>query len=190
MSISGESDTQSSHKRFFGASRRSPVSSDSSSSISSSNPSRSPTPPPRRSSWGFTQKNPRTNHPSPSKPPRPPLRRKLKWPSLRSRAQNPQAKSLPHITMSSPAGPTTTLGGGPGTSLSGPNQDKSTVKHGLPMPGLSGSANGPIGNLLKGPVDDAGKLKDAALLVGIKLDLEAEVHATARVRGDIVVGLY
>ncbi|KAI8965192.1 hypothetical protein F5Y11DRAFT_344632 [Daldinia sp. FL1419] len=58
------------------------------------------------------------------------------------------------------------------------------------MPGLSGSANGPVGNLLKGPVDDAGKLKDAALLVGIKLDLEAEVHATARVRGDIVVGLY
>lgn len=46
------------------------------------------------------------------------------------------------------------------------------------------------GNLLKGPVDDGGKLKDAALLVGIKLDLEAEIHATARVRGDIVVGLY
>ncbi|KAI1466220.1 uncharacterized protein F4812DRAFT_461191 [Daldinia caldariorum] len=66
----------------------------------------------------------------------------------------------------------------------------SAVKHSLPMPGLSGSANGPIGNLLKGPVDESGKLKDAALLVGIKLDLEAEVHATARVRGDIVVGLY
>ncbi|KAI1808833.1 hypothetical protein F4811DRAFT_548410 [Daldinia bambusicola] len=66
----------------------------------------------------------------------------------------------------------------------------SAVKHSLPMPGLSGSANGPVGNLLKGPVDESGKLKDAALLVGIKLDLEAEVHATARVRGDIVVGLY
>lgn len=47
-----------------------------------------------------------------------------------------------------------------------------------------------IGNLLKGPVDQNGKLKDAALMVGIKLDLEAEVHLTARVRGDILVGLY
>ncbi|KAK6206604.1 hypothetical protein LQW54_007556 [Pestalotiopsis sp. IQ-011] len=62
--------------------------------------------------------------------------------------------------------------------------------HGLPMPGLSGKANGPIGNLLKGPVDDEGKLKSAALMVGIKLDLEAEVHLTARVRGDILIGLY
>jgi hypothetical protein len=75
------------------------------------------------------------------------------------------------------------------------------------MPGLSGVANGPvgkvltqiellsetdknIGNLLKGPVDANGKLKDAALMVGIKLDLEAEVHLTARIRGDILVGLY
>jgi hypothetical protein len=46
------------------------------------------------------------------------------------------------------------------------------------------------GNLLKGPVGPDGKLKDAALMVGIKLDLEAEVHLTARVRGDILVGLY
>lgn len=46
------------------------------------------------------------------------------------------------------------------------------------------------GNLLKGPVDEDGKLKNAALMVGIKLDLEAEVHLTARVRGDILVGLY
>lgn len=60
----------------------------------------------------------------------------------------------------------------------------------LPMPNLSGKANGPIGNLLKGPVDDSGKLKSAALMVGIKLDLEAEVHVTARVRGDVLVGLY
>ncbi|KAH8651399.1 hypothetical protein BX600DRAFT_516969 [Xylariales sp. PMI_506] len=60
----------------------------------------------------------------------------------------------------------------------------------LPMPGLSGKPNGPIGNLLKGPVDANGKLKDAALMVGIKLDLEAEVHLSARVRGDILVGLY
>lgn len=91
--------------------------------------------------------------------------------------------------MSSPSGPTTNIGGGP-TSLADRHRDNSTAKHGLPMPGLSGNANGPIGNLLKGPVDDGGKLKDAALLVGIKLDLEAEIHATARVRGDIVVGLY
>jgi hypothetical protein len=61
---------------------------------------------------------------------------------------------------------------------------------GLPMPNLSGQANGPIGNLLKGPVDANGNLKDAALMVGIKMDLEAEVHLTARVRGDILVGLY
>ncbi|KUI72432.1 hypothetical protein VM1G_07611 [Cytospora mali] len=60
----------------------------------------------------------------------------------------------------------------------------------LPMPGLSGHANGPVGNLLKGTVDKDGNLKDASLAVGIKLDLEAEVHLTARVRGDILVGLY
>lgn len=48
----------------------------------------------------------------------------------------------------------------------------------------------PSGNLLKGPVDSDGNLKDASLTVGIKLDLEAEVHLTARVRGDILVGLY
>ncbi|TDZ36671.1 hypothetical protein C8035_v005100 [Colletotrichum spinosum] len=60
----------------------------------------------------------------------------------------------------------------------------------VPMPNLSGQANGPVGNLLKGPVDDKGQLTKAALMVGIKLDLEAEVHVTARVRGDILVGLY
>ncbi|KAH8889230.1 hypothetical protein GQ53DRAFT_652902 [Thozetella sp. PMI_491] len=47
-----------------------------------------------------------------------------------------------------------------------------------------------IGNLFKGPIDDQGCLKDAALMVGIKLDLEAEIHLTARVRGDVLVGLY
>ncbi|KAI1643972.1 uncharacterized protein F4817DRAFT_319252 [Daldinia loculata] len=89
--------------------------------------------------------------------------------------------------MSSTGGPVTTGG----NSLTGAErQAGGALKHSLPMPGLSGSANGPVGNLLKGPVDESGKLKDAALLVGIKLDLEAEVHATARVRGDIVVGLY
>ncbi|KAK1537784.1 hypothetical protein CPAR01_07897 [Colletotrichum paranaense] len=70
------------------------------------------------------------------------------------------------------------------------NNQNSGFGNSLPMPGLSGPANGPIGNLLKGPVDDNGKLKDAGLMVGIKLDLEAEVHLTARVRGDILVGLY
>lgn len=48
----------------------------------------------------------------------------------------------------------------------------------------------PTGQLLKGAVDAEGKQKDAALLVGIKLDLEAEIHLTARVRGDIAIGLY
>jgi hypothetical protein len=46
------------------------------------------------------------------------------------------------------------------------------------------------GGLLRGVVDDNGKLKNAGLTVGIKLDLEAEVHLTARIRGDIVIGLY
>ncbi|KAI0508441.1 hypothetical protein F5B22DRAFT_397425 [Xylaria bambusicola] len=60
----------------------------------------------------------------------------------------------------------------------------------LPLPGLSGQGNNVAGNLVKGPIDENGKLKAAALLVGVKLDLEAEVHLSARVRGDIVVGLY
>ncbi|KAI0456887.1 hypothetical protein F5B21DRAFT_501888 [Xylaria acuta] len=64
--------------------------------------------------------------------------------------------------------------------------DSTLAAPGLPMPGLSGRANSPTGNLLKGPVDDDGKLKNAALMVGIKLDLEAEVHLTARVRGDVL----
>ncbi|KAF5128597.1 hypothetical protein E5D57_009538 [Metarhizium anisopliae] len=46
------------------------------------------------------------------------------------------------------------------------------------------------GQLLRGATDDKGEQKAAALLVGIKLDLEAEVHLTARVKGDICVGLY
>ncbi|POS72919.1 hypothetical protein DHEL01_v208686 [Diaporthe helianthi] len=69
-------------------------------------------------------------------------------------------------------------------------QIKGQLGQSLPLPGLSGVANGPVGNLLKGPVDDNGNLKAAALTVGIKLDLEAEVHLSARVRGDILVGLY
>ncbi|KAI0853029.1 hypothetical protein F5Y00DRAFT_225179 [Daldinia vernicosa] len=94
--------------------------------------------------------------------------------------------------MSSTGGTVTTGGhaSSVGNANTGGNSFAGALKQSLPMPGLSGSANGPVGNLLKGPVDESGKLKDAALLVGIKLDLEAEVHATARVRGDIVVGLY
>ncbi|KAI1140087.1 hypothetical protein F5Y05DRAFT_411148 [Hypoxylon sp. FL0543] len=161
--------------------------------------SRPPTSPPRSSSWGFSQRDSQQTQPSPPKSSKPRLRRKLKLPSLRpqtilSPAQDPQALTTEtpnEITMSSLAGPPATTGG---TSLTAPDRDQdrnaATVKHTLPMPGLSGNANGPVGNLLKGPVDDSGRLKDAALLVGIKLDLEAEVHATARVRGDIVVGLY
>ncbi|KAF1952500.1 hypothetical protein CC80DRAFT_452321 [Byssothecium circinans] len=48
----------------------------------------------------------------------------------------------------------------------------------------------PAGSIIKGAVDENGKLKDAALLLGIKLDLEAEIHLTARIRGDITIGLY
>ncbi|KAK8207414.1 hypothetical protein IWZ00DRAFT_491172 [Phyllosticta capitalensis] len=46
------------------------------------------------------------------------------------------------------------------------------------------------GTLLKGATDAEGKQKDPALLLGIKLDLDAEIHLTARVRGDIAIGLY
>ncbi|KAK8223792.1 hypothetical protein HDK90DRAFT_537707 [Phyllosticta capitalensis] len=48
----------------------------------------------------------------------------------------------------------------------------------------------PAGTLLKGATDAEGKQKDPALLLGIKLDLDAEIHLTARVRGDIAIGLY
>ncbi|KAF2178387.1 hypothetical protein K469DRAFT_600166 [Zopfia rhizophila CBS 207.26] len=58
------------------------------------------------------------------------------------------------------------------------------------LPPSSAHLNQPAGSIVKGPVDDNGKLKDAALLLGIKLDLEAEIHLTARVRGDITIGLY
>ena len=36
----------------------------------------------------------------------------------------------------------------------------------------------PAGSLLKGATDKKGNLKDAALMVDIKLDLEAEIHLT------------
>ncbi|RDL32657.1 uncharacterized protein BP5553_09113 [Venustampulla echinocandica] len=60
----------------------------------------------------------------------------------------------------------------------------------LPQLPTSDGLRAPAGGLLRGAVDDNGKLKNAGLMVGIKLDLEAEVHLTARIRGDIVIGLY
>jgi hypothetical protein len=58
------------------------------------------------------------------------------------------------------------------------------------LPPTSAQLNRPAGNIIKGAVDENGNLKDAALLLGIKLDLEAEIHLTARVKGDITIGLY
>jgi hypothetical protein len=43
----------------------------------------------------------------------------------------------------------------------------------------SETLNRPAGNVIKGAVDEKGNLKDAALSLGIKLDLEAEIHLTA-----------
>ncbi|KIX02210.1 uncharacterized protein Z518_08149 [Rhinocladiella mackenziei CBS 650.93] len=60
----------------------------------------------------------------------------------------------------------------------------------MPLPPSSDYLSQPAGGLLKGATDANGELKSAALMVGIKLDLEAEVHLTARVRGDITLGLY
>ncbi|CEI40182.1 hypothetical protein FVEN_g1335 [Fusarium venenatum] len=59
----------------------------------------------------------------------------------------------------------------------------------VPLPTSTGLSQ-PAGQLLKGATDENGNQKSAALLVGIKLDLEAEVHLTARVKGDICIGLY
>ncbi|CAJ2505774.1 Uu.00g131680.m01.CDS01 [Anthostomella pinea] len=60
----------------------------------------------------------------------------------------------------------------------------------LPQLPTSGGLAQPAGQLLRGATDEQGNQKSPALLVGIKLDLEAEVHLTARVRGDICIGLY
>ncbi|KAF2829049.1 hypothetical protein CC86DRAFT_436717 [Ophiobolus disseminans] len=59
-----------------------------------------------------------------------------------------------------------------------------------PSPHPNSALYQPPGALLKGATDDDGNLKPAALMLGVKLDLEAEVHLTARVRGDITIGLY
>ncbi|ETS73803.1 hypothetical protein PFICI_14749 [Pestalotiopsis fici W106-1] len=60
----------------------------------------------------------------------------------------------------------------------------------LPKPISAGTIHGPAGSLLKGPVTADGKQKDPLILVGIKLDLEADIHVNVRVRGDVMVGLY
>ena len=73
---------------------------------------------------------------------------------------------------------------------SGGRKISTNIGQSAPLPPSSSGLNRPAGNLIKGPVDDNGKLKDAALLLGIKLDLEAEIHLTARIRGDITIGLY
>jgi hypothetical protein len=40
---------------------------------------------------------------------------------------------------------------------------------------------------LKEIIDGEGKLKDPALLIGIKLDLEAEIHLTARIKVRVLI---
>ncbi|KAF2704614.1 hypothetical protein K504DRAFT_441999 [Pleomassaria siparia CBS 279.74] len=69
---------------------------------------------------------------------------------------------------------------------SGGRMFKNNVAH----PPSSNNLNRPAGNIVKGAVNDDGSMKTAALLLGIKLDLEAEIHLTARIRGDITIGLY
>lgn len=59
----------------------------------------------------------------------------------------------------------------------------------LPVPPTLSNLNQSASSLAQGAVDENGDLKDAALLLGIKLDLEAEIHLTARVRS-ITIGLY
>ncbi|KAF3055078.1 hypothetical protein GL218_07391 [Daldinia childiae] len=71
-----------------------------------------------------------------------------------------------------------------------PQNQLSQAASALPKLPTSAGLAQPAGQLLRGATDEHGNQKSAALLVGIKLDLEAEVHLTARVRGDICVGLY
>ncbi|KAI0153541.1 hypothetical protein BJ166DRAFT_500494 [Pestalotiopsis sp. NC0098] len=82
-------------------------------------------------------------------------------------------------------------GGRRALAQTGPyGQQQQQQQQGMPqLPSTSG-LSAPAGQLLRGATDDEGRNTKAALLVGIKLDLEAEVHLTARVRGDICIGLY
>ncbi|KAF2726866.1 hypothetical protein EJ04DRAFT_479909 [Polyplosphaeria fusca] len=72
--------------------------------------------------------------------------------------------------------------------------DEGQASGGRRLPNITPPQNSALyqapGSLLKGATDNEGNLKNASLMVGIKLDLEAEVHLTARVRGDITIGLY
>ncbi|KAH6873940.1 hypothetical protein B0T10DRAFT_610898 [Thelonectria olida] len=77
----------------------------------------------------------------------------------------------------------------PVTSLEAFQNESGNRQFVVPLPTSTGLSQ-PAGQLLKGATDEEGHQKSAALLVGVKLDLEAEVHLTARVKGDIVVGLY
>ncbi|KAF2648728.1 hypothetical protein K491DRAFT_232207 [Lophiostoma macrostomum CBS 122681] len=83
---------------------------------------------------------------------------------------------------------------GDGQATGGRKVTSTTATTSTPSPSgavpSSSHLNRPAGSLLKGATDDKGNLKDAALLLGIKLDLEAEIHLTARIRGDITIGLY
>ncbi|KAI0874574.1 hypothetical protein GGS24DRAFT_333482 [Hypoxylon argillaceum] len=72
----------------------------------------------------------------------------------------------------------------------GGRRAQNSLTQALPQLPTSSGLSQPAGQLLRGATDENGNQKAAALLVGIKLDLEAEVHLTARVRGDICIGLY
>ncbi|GAP90773.2 hypothetical protein SAMD00023353_4700230 [Rosellinia necatrix] len=72
----------------------------------------------------------------------------------------------------------------------GGRRPQNSLTQTMPQLPTSSSLAQPAGQLLKGATDENGNQKSAALLVGIKLDLEAEVHLTARIRGDICIGLY
>ncbi|KAE9365481.1 hypothetical protein N431DRAFT_473533 [Stipitochalara longipes BDJ] len=94
--------------------------------------------------------------------------------------------------MSSTAAYNTTAGGAAYSPSDDTRSKGLTTNFASSLPKLptSDGLRAPAGQLLKGATDAEGKLTAAALMVGIKLDLEAEVHLTARVRGDIIVGLY
>ncbi|KAI0008516.1 hypothetical protein F4779DRAFT_641621 [Xylariaceae sp. FL0662B] len=46
------------------------------------------------------------------------------------------------------------------------------------------------GQLLKGATASDGRPKEPSLLIGLKPDIEADVQLSARVKGDVTVGLY
>ncbi|KAJ9614651.1 hypothetical protein H2200_002788 [Cladophialophora chaetospira] len=74
----------------------------------------------------------------------------------------------------------------PSASTTGASIGDSSFENQEPFPSINGRRR----SLLKRASDENGNLKAAALMVSIKLDLEAEIHLTARVLGDKTVGLY